>query len=93
MCAHHVLRLNIETGRGLSNFGHLCMLGLVLLIITLWSGTCVCGGVNPNCSKNQVFAVFGAHCVFGARQVFETTFGHMQNFWQKQIFQNVLYFL
>ena len=41
------------------------------------------------CSKNRDFAFLRAHCVFGARQVFEKTFGHIQNFWQKQIFQNV----
>ena len=28
---------------------------------------------------------------FRARQVFETTFGHVQKFWQKQIFHIVLY--
>ena len=88
MCVHHVLRSNIETGRGLSNFRHPCMLGLVLEYYGLVLGG---GGSKINCSKNRDFAVLRAHCVFGARQVFETTFGHIQNFWQKQIFQNVPY--
>ena len=76
LCVHHVLRSNIETGRGLGNFGHPCMFGLVLEHCGL-----VLGGGKIHCSKNRVLAVLRAYCVFGARQVFETNFGHIQNFW------------
>ena len=39
------------------------------------------GGGKINCSKNVFFGVPRAQRAFGARQVFETTFGHIENFW------------
>jgi len=49
----------------------------------MWEGTW--GGVQISCSKNGFFEFARAQRAFGARQVFETIFGHIQNFWQKQI--------
>ena len=89
MCAHYVLRSNIERGRGSSYCGYFRMLGLVLEHY----GLVLVGGGKINCSKNATFIFSRAQRVFGARQVFETTFGHIQNFWQKQIFENVPYLL
>ena len=54
------------------------------LLDMMWEGTM--GGVKMSCSKNDFY-------FFRARQVFETTFGHIQNFWQKQIFENVPHLL
>ena len=50
-------------------------------------------GVQIDCYKNRVLGTVRAHRFFGARQVFETTLGHIENFWQKQIFENVSYLL
>ena len=88
MCAYHVWGSNIEAGLGSSYFEQLHKLGLVLECHTE-----KVEGVQINCSKNRVLGVVRAHRVFGARQVFETTFGHIENFWQKKIFENVPYLL
>ena len=77
----------MEGGRVSSYFGHPWMRGLVpghnLLKI---------GGVRLIASKID-FYFLRAHLIFGARQFFETTFGHIQNFWQKKIFENVPHLL
>ena len=38
------------------------------------------GGGKISCLKNRVFGIKRARCIFGARQIFEVTFGHIQNF-------------
>ena len=87
MYAHHVLGSNIETGRGSSYFGDLCMLGLV------WND------IGKNLEGVKLvdpkidFLRFCACCVFGARQFFETTFDHIENFCILQIFHIVSHFL
>ena len=72
MCAHHVLRSNIETGRGLSNFGHPCMFALILehcgLVIERGEG----GGelISPKIE----FLQFCARIVFWRTPVFRDNF-------------------
>ena len=74
MCAHRVLRSNIETGRGSSYF---------------WAALHAWFGVPKHCGLVFVggkkliapkIEFLRAHYIFGARQVFETTFGHIPNF-------------
>ena len=55
------------------------------LLDMMWEGT-MGGGQNQLLQKLLLF-FSRAQRVFGAHQVFETAFHHMQNFWQKQILQ------
>ena len=80
MCAHYVLGSNIETVRVSSYFEQPRMLSLVPECHTQKNEV---GKIN--CSKNQILGIVRAQRVFGERQIFETIFGHIQNFWQKQI--------
>ena len=65
MCAHHVLRSNIETGRGSNYFGHPCMLGLVLEHCGLVLG----GGAKLIAPKIEILR-FCARIAFLARAKF-----------------------
>ena len=65
MCAHHVLRSNIERGRGSSYFGYPCMLGLVLEHY----GLVLVGGVKLIAPK-IAFSRFCARITFLARAKF-----------------------
>ena len=89
MCADHVWRFNIEGGRVSSYFEQPHKLGLVPEYHTQK----VEGGGKITCSKNRILGIVCTHGVFGARKVFETIFGNIQNFWQKQIFENVSHML
>ena len=76
MCAHHVLGSNIKTGHGSNHFGHPCNLGLVL---ECHSKNFEGGGAKSVAPKIE-FLGLCARIVFLVRQVFETTFGHIENF-------------
>ena len=84
MCAHHVLGSNIETGSVSSYFEQPYMLCLVPKCHTQKVGGGG-GGGKINCSKNRLLGVVRAS-LFWRAPAFETTFGHIQNFWQKQDF-------